>query len=64
MGANIDYAIVISSRYFDLKKAMPIKEAMVETLNQGFPTIITSGAMLASAGLIIGRMTSDNYYRP
>ena len=33
---------------------------MVETLNQAFPTIITSGAMLASAGLIIGRMTSDN----
>ena len=60
MGANIDYAIVISSRYFELKKSMPIKEAMVETLNQAFPTIITSGAMLASAGLIIGRMTSDN----
>ena len=60
MGANIDYAIVISSRYFELKKSLPIKEAMVETLNQAFPTIITSGAMLASAGLIIGRMTSDN----
>ena len=28
---------------------MPIKEAMIETLNQAFPTIITSGAMLASA---------------
>ena len=60
MGANIDYAIVISSRYLELKKSLPIKEAMVETLNQAFPTIITSGAMLASAGLIIGRMTSDN----
>ena len=60
MGANIDYAIVISSRYLELKKSMPIKEAMIETLNQAFPTIITSGAMLASAGLIIGRMTSDN----
>ena len=49
-----------SSRYLELKKSMPIKEAMIETLNQAFPTIITSGAMLASAGLIIGRMTSDN----
>ena len=45
MGANIDYAIVISSRYLDLKKSMPIKEAMIETLNQAFPTIITSGAI-------------------
>lgn len=59
MGANIDYAIVISSRYMELKKTMPIREAMVETLNLAFPTIITSGAMLASAGIVIGFMTSN-----
>ena len=59
MGANIDYAIVISSRYMELKKELPLKEAMVETLNQAFPTIITSGAMLASAGMVIGYMTSN-----
>lgn len=60
MGANIDYAIVISSRYMDLKSTMHPKEAIVEALNQAFPTIITSGLMLASAGVIIGFMTSDN----
>lgn len=59
MGANIDYAIVISSRYTELKKTMPIKDAMVETLNQAFPTIITSGAILAIAGLLIGFLSSD-----
>lgn len=59
MGANIDYAIVISSRYTDLKKSMSIKDAMVETLNQAFPTIITSGAILAIAGLLIGFLSSD-----
>lgn len=59
MGANIDYAIVISSRYTDLKKQMPIKDAIVETLNQAFPTIITSGAILAIAGLLIGFLSSD-----
>lgn len=59
MGANIDYAIVITNRYTQLKKEMPIKEAIVEALNQGFPTIITSGTMLASAGLLIGRLSSD-----
>ena len=59
MGANIDYAIVISSRYLELKKELPLKEAMVETLNQAFPTIITSGTMLASAGMAIGFMTSN-----
>ena len=59
MGANIDYAIVISSRYMELKKQMPLKQAMTETLNLAFPTIITSGAMMALAGLAIGLLTSN-----
>lgn len=59
MGANIDYAIVISSRYMELKKEMPIKQAAVETLNQAFPTIITSGTILAAAGVLIGQLSSD-----
>ena len=59
MGANIDYAIVISSRYMELKETLPLKEAMIETLNLAFPTIITSGTMMASAGMIIGYMTSN-----
>lgn len=59
MGANIDYAIVISSRYMELKQRMPIHEAIVETLNLAFPTILTSGTILASAGIIIGFMSSE-----
>lgn len=59
MGANIDYAIVITSRYMELKKAMPIKEAIIEALNQSFPTIITSGTILAAAGILIGQLTTD-----
>jgi predicted RND superfamily exporter protein len=59
MGANIDYAIVISNRYMELKEKMPLKQAMTETLNLAFPTIITSGAMLALAGAAIGLLTSN-----
>ena len=59
MGANIDYAIVITSRYMALKKSLPIKEAMIEALNQSFPTIITSGTILASSGMLIGQITTD-----
>ncbi len=59
MGANIDYAIVISSRYMDLKKELPPKKAISVALNQAFPTIITSGSMLAAAGLLIGFISSD-----
>ncbi len=59
MGANIDYAIVISNRYMELKKEMPIQQAIVETLNQSFPTIVTSGTILTAAGLLIGQLSSN-----
>ena len=32
---------------------------MIETLNFAFPTIITSGSMMALAGYFIGNLTSD-----
>jgi predicted RND superfamily exporter protein len=59
MGANIDYAIVISGRYTELRKIMGKKEAVVETLNFAFPTIITSGSMMVLSGVAIGRLSSD-----
>ena len=59
MGANIDYAIVVSSRYMAQKKIMPRKEAIIDTMNFAFPTIITSGTMFAVAGVLIGQMTSE-----
>lgn len=59
MGANIDYAIVISSHYKDLKQEMHPKRAIVEALNEAFPTIFTSGSILAVAGALIGQMTTN-----
>ena len=59
MGATIDYAIVISNRYLQLKQQMPLKEAITETLNQSFPTIFTSGSILTCAGFLIGEIASD-----
>ncbi len=59
MGANIDYAIVISSRYQELKTQMPHKEAIVQTLNIAFPTVFTSGIMMSAAGLLIGGLSAQ-----
>ena len=59
MGANIDYAIVIGSRYQELKSKMPHRQAIIETLNFAFPTILTSGSILAISGILIGNMTSE-----
>lgn len=60
MGATIDYAIVITSRYLGLRKEMGNrKETVIEALNQAFPTIITSGTILTSAGFVIGYLTNN-----
>ena len=59
MGANIDYAIVISSHYQELKTRMPHKEAIGHALNAAFPTVFTSGTIMASAGLLIGNMSAQ-----
>lgn len=59
MGANIDYAIVISSHYQELKAHMPHKQAIVEALNAAFPTVFTSGSIMASTGLLIGNLSAQ-----
>lgn len=59
MGANIDYAIVISSHYLEKKQYMPHKEAIVHALNAAFPTVFTSGIMMTVSGLLIGNMSAQ-----
>ena len=59
MGANIDYAIVITSRYMGLKEHMPPKKAIVQAVSMAFPTILTSGSILAASGITIQCITTD-----
>ena len=59
MGANIDYAIVITSRYNEARKTMNKIDAIKEALELAFPTIFTSGSILASAGIAISLLCSD-----
>ncbi|MGN8969350.1 efflux RND transporter permease subunit [Intestinimonas sp. HCP28S3_D6] len=59
MGATIDYAIVITNRYLELKGAMGRKEAAVAALSQSFPTVLTSGTIMAVAGFLIGSISTD-----
>ncbi len=60
MGATIDYAIVITSRYVELRQTVADKKQCIkDTLNQSLPTIITSGAILTLAAWVVGNMTSN-----
>ncbi len=59
MGATIDYAIVFTNRYLELKKKLDKKKAAALALNQSFPTILTSGSILTIAGFLIGKLSTN-----
>lgn len=59
MGANIDYAIVLSSHYREAKEHLPPKDAIIQAVNSAFPTVFTSGIMMSSAGLLIGNLSAQ-----
>ncbi len=61
MGATIDYAIVIMSRFQEQKKNHPPREAAALAVGESFPTVLTSGAMMTMAGFLIAFRVSDVY---
>jgi predicted RND superfamily exporter protein len=59
MGANIDYAIVISSHYQELKQHMPHKQAIIQAVSAAFPTVLTSGGIMVAASFLIGGISTN-----
>lgn len=59
MGATIDYAIVMTNRYEQNKNKMEHKKAVIQTINEAFPTIFTSGSILSVAGFLVGKLSTD-----
>ena len=59
MGATIDYAIVMTNRFNDLKEVVGKKEAVITAVSDAFPTIITSGLIMSAAGALIGMFVSE-----
>lgn len=59
MGANVDYAIVITNRYLTLRKTRDNRTAIVQALDESFATILTSGTILAAAGITIEQLTTE-----
>ena len=58
MGATIDYAIVVTNRYVQLREDGPLNAAR-ESLEQAFPTILTSGFILCVIGMLIGVVSTE-----
>lgn len=59
MGATIDYAIVLTNRYREIRgKYLDRYEAMGEAENAVFPTVITSGLILTGTGFALSILAS------
>lgn len=59
MGATIDYAIVFTNRYMQLKDEVGHKQAAIDALNAAFPTIISSGLIMTVAGFLVGFISTN-----
>ena len=59
MGATIDYAIVLTNRYYTIRGQYDDRlEAMAAALNAVFPTIMTSGVILTVTGFTLAVASS------
>ena len=59
MGATIDYAILLTNRFRQMKTLMPKNKAVIEAVSASFPTIMTSGTIMTVASFLVGLLTSD-----
>ena len=59
MGATIDYAILMTNRFRQLKERLCPRDAAVNAISEAFPTIMTSGTIMTVASFLVGFLTSD-----
>ena len=58
MGATIDYAIVYTSYYKELRQTLGVKDALINAYQKSIHTILTSASILIIVTLIVGNFAS------
>lgn len=59
MGATIDYAIVYTSYFKQIRKKRDLKQTLIEAYNKSYHTILTSSSILILVTLIVGKSFTD-----
>lgn len=59
LGATVDYAILMTDRYRENRRALDKRSAVIHTLSDVFVSIMTSGSVLTIVGLLLGWMSSN-----
>lgn len=54
LGATVDYAILFTERYCEFRNTMPKRKAISETVAAVTSSVMTSGAVLAVVGFLLG----------
>ena len=63
LGATIDYAVLMSSRYIEERLTKDRKNALIEAVKTSTPTIFISALILSAAGLIEFIVSDGSYPR-
>ena len=58
LGATVDYAILFTDRYMEFRKALPKKDAIVQTVSAVTVSILTSGLTLTVVGFLLGYIST------
>lgn len=58
LGATVDYAILLTERYKDLRKEAAPKQAVEQTVSGVALSILTSGVILTIVGFLLGKISS------
>lgn len=59
LGATVDYAILMTNAYLNNRKNLHKPDAMVKTLAENLPAILTSAGILSSAGFALAFNSSN-----
>lgn len=59
LGATVDYAILFTDRYREMRKAYSKKESIIRTLSAVSVSILTSGSVLTVVGFLLGIFSSQ-----
>lgn len=59
LGATIDYAILLTERYKEMRKEYPKKQAVVKAIQSCTLSIFTSAFILACAGITLGMISTN-----
>ncbi len=58
LGATVDYAILMTDRYKELRQTYAKKDAVVKTISAVTVSILTSATVLTSAGFLLGYIST------